>query len=100
MALIGPNGPDWVLAALAVIYAGRVLVPLDAQFTPSEVLELIGHSEATALIASRRYDHDGELKNFPGLTGTLANDGKGECAAASPLFMVVENGEWVEAPGQ
>ncbi len=40
------------------------------------------------------------IKDFPGLTGMLTNDGKGECAAASPLFMVVENGEWVEAPGQ
>jgi long-chain acyl-CoA synthetase len=68
VALIGPNGPDWVLAALAVIHAGRVLVPLDMQFTSSEVLELIEHSEATALITSRRYDHDEELKNFPGLT--------------------------------
>jgi branched-chain amino acid transport system substrate-binding protein len=38
-------------------------------------------------------------EDFPGLTGTLTcNDG--ECAAAEPIFMIVENGEWVEAPGQ
>ncbi len=41
-----------------------------------------------------------ETKNFPGLTGTLTCSETGECASAQPLFMVVENGEWVEAPGQ
>jgi branched-chain amino acid transport system substrate-binding protein len=40
------------------------------------------------------------IKDFAGLTGVLTNDGTGECAAASPLFMVVENGGWVNAPGQ
>ena len=40
------------------------------------------------------------LKDFTGLTGTLTNDGAGNLAAASPLFMIVENGEWIEAPGQ
>jgi branched-chain amino acid transport system substrate-binding protein len=40
------------------------------------------------------------LEDFQGLTGPLTNDGTGNLAAAAPLFMVVENGEWVEAPGQ
>ncbi len=39
-------------------------------------------------------------KDFPGLTGTLTNDGTGEMAAASPLFMVVGNGQWTQASGQ
>jgi hypothetical protein len=40
------------------------------------------------------------ISGFTGLTGTLTNDGTGNLAAAAPVFMVVENGEWVEAPGQ
>ncbi len=40
------------------------------------------------------------LKDYTGLTGTLTNDGTGNLAAASPLFMIVEGGEWKEAPGQ
>ena len=40
------------------------------------------------------------IEGLTGLTGTLTNDGTGNLAAASPLFMVVENGEWIEAPGQ
>jgi branched-chain amino acid transport system substrate-binding protein len=39
-------------------------------------------------------------KDFPGLTGTLTNNGAGEMAAASPQFMVVKNGAWEVAPGQ
>ena len=40
------------------------------------------------------------LSGYTGLTGTLTNDGTGNLAAASPIFMIVENGDWVEAPGQ
>jgi branched-chain amino acid transport system substrate-binding protein len=40
------------------------------------------------------------LESFEGLTGPLTNDGTGNLAAASPLFMIVENGEWTEAQGQ
>jgi len=38
--------------------------------------------------------------DFPGLTGTISCSDNGECAAASILFMTVENGEWVKGPGQ
>jgi len=37
---------------------------------------------------------------FDGLTGNITCNDVGDCAAASILFMTVENGEWVEAPGQ
>jgi branched-chain amino acid transport system substrate-binding protein len=40
------------------------------------------------------------LSGFVGLTGTLTNDGTGNLAAAAPVFMIVESGEWVQAPGQ
>jgi branched-chain amino acid transport system substrate-binding protein len=39
-------------------------------------------------------------ENHDGLTGTITCSDTGECAAASILFMVVENGEWVPGPGQ
>lgn len=39
-------------------------------------------------------------ENHKGLTGTITCSETGECAAASILFMVVENGEWVPGPGQ
>jgi branched-chain amino acid transport system substrate-binding protein len=39
-------------------------------------------------------------KDFPGLTGTLTNNGSGEMGAGSPQFMVCVNGAWEVAPGQ
>ncbi|NUP89969.1 MAG: AMP-binding protein [Candidatus Sumerlaeia bacterium] len=68
VALIAANGPDFVVAALAVIQAGRVLVPLDMQFTPDEVLSLVDHSEAVALIVSRHYQYLDQLRDHPGLS--------------------------------
>jgi branched-chain amino acid transport system substrate-binding protein len=38
-------------------------------------------------------------EGFQGLTGTL-NCAGGECAAAEPVFMIAQGGEWVQAPGQ
>jgi branched-chain amino acid transport system substrate-binding protein len=38
--------------------------------------------------------------DFDGLTGTITCSDVGECAAASILFMEVQNGDWVKGPGQ
>lgn len=38
--------------------------------------------------------------NHQGLTGTITCSPTGECAAASILFMTVENGAWVKGPNQ
>ena len=40
------------------------------------------------------------IKGFEGLTGVLSCDQVGECGTAQPIFMIAEDGEWVEAPGQ
>ncbi|MGC9335803.1 MAG: branched-chain amino acid ABC transporter substrate-binding protein, partial [Anaerolineae bacterium] len=76
-----------------------------------------GYDSLTVIIEAVKsvaYEADGKLfvprkalaetvrsvSGLVGLTGTLTNDGTGNLAAASPIFMVVENGEWVQAPGQ
>ena len=38
--------------------------------------------------------------DYQGLTGSITCSETGECAAASILFMQVQNGEWVPGPGQ
>ena len=74
----------------------------DATATLIQAIEDAAVESGDSLVIPRKALADAvrSLKDFAGLTGTLSNDGKGECAAASPLFMVVENGEWVEAAGQ
>jgi branched-chain amino acid transport system substrate-binding protein len=39
-------------------------------------------------------------ENYKGLTGTITCSDVGECAAASIVFMQVENGAWMPGPGQ
>jgi len=39
-------------------------------------------------------------KDYDALTGNITCSDTGECAAASILFMVVQNGDWVAGPGQ
>ncbi|MEJ2736953.1 MAG: hypothetical protein P8189_25890, partial [Anaerolineae bacterium] len=41
-----------------------------------------------------------DIQGYTGLTGTLTNDGNGNLAAAEPLFMLAEGGDWTQAPGQ
>ncbi|MBN1487867.1 MAG: branched-chain amino acid ABC transporter substrate-binding protein [Anaerolineae bacterium] len=39
-------------------------------------------------------------KDFEALTGTITCSDTGECAAASILFMIAQDGKWVPGPGQ
>jgi branched-chain amino acid transport system substrate-binding protein len=41
-----------------------------------------------------------DTESFPGLIGTLSCDEIGECGPPDIVFMVVEDGAWVLAPGQ
>jgi branched-chain amino acid transport system substrate-binding protein len=74
----------------------------DATALLIQAIEDVAVESGDSLVVPRKALADAvrSIKNFPGLTGTLTADGTGELAAAFPLFMVVESGEWVEAPGQ
>ncbi len=78
-----PHGYDAVSVILSAIW--------DVSWESDGKLYIPRHALALAVRS---------LKDFQGLTGPLTNDGTGNLAAAAPLFMIVENGEWTEAPGQ
>jgi long-chain acyl-CoA synthetase len=46
VALFAPDGPEWIASALAVIRAGSVVVPLDAQFTDEALAHTLIDSAA------------------------------------------------------
>ena len=46
VALFAPDGPEWIASALAVIRAGAVVVPLDAQFTDDALAHTLIDSAA------------------------------------------------------
>ena len=38
------------------------------------------------------------LTNYQGISGVFTCDATGECNSSSPVFFIVKNGQWVEAP--
>ncbi len=61
IALLSENRPEWMIAYLAVMAYGAVVVPLDAQLTDKEVALLLASSEAKAVFVS-----DGGRQKLPG----------------------------------
>jgi acyl-CoA synthetase (AMP-forming)/AMP-acid ligase II len=56
VVLWGPNSIDWAVAALAVTYAGGVLVPANSRYVGPEVADLVGRTSARVVVV-----HDGFL---------------------------------------
>ena len=52
----GPNSIDWAVAALAVSYAGAVLVPVNSRYVGTEVADIVERTGATKAVV-----HDGFL---------------------------------------
>jgi long-chain acyl-CoA synthetase len=52
VALLSENRPEWIIAYLAVVSFGAVIVPLDAQLMDKEVALLVASSEAAAIFVS------------------------------------------------
>jgi long-chain acyl-CoA synthetase len=54
VALLGENGPDWVVAYLAVTFVGGVVVPILPGFPDQDIRHIIRHSECVAAFVSNR----------------------------------------------
>jgi len=52
VGLLSENRPEWMIAYLAVVSCGAVIVPLDAQLTAKEVTVLLANSGAKAVFVS------------------------------------------------
>lgn len=52
IAILSENRPEWMMAYLAVLAHGAVIVPLDAQLTDKEVALLLSDSGAKAIFVS------------------------------------------------
>jgi fatty-acyl-CoA synthase len=51
VGLLAPNGVPWPVAALGIIKAGAVLVPLNSRFTSAELRKVLDDSGAVAVVA-------------------------------------------------
>jgi acyl-CoA synthetase (AMP-forming)/AMP-acid ligase II len=55
VAILFPNGPDFLISALAVLRIGGVLVPLSTMSTPDELRALLEQSDAAFLLAASAF---------------------------------------------
>jgi long-chain acyl-CoA synthetase len=69
IALLSENRPEWMVAYLAVVSFGAVIVPLDAQLTEKEVAILLASSGAKGIFISapcrQKLPPDASLAIFP-----------------------------------
>ncbi|MGA8257412.1 MAG: FadD3 family acyl-CoA ligase [Nocardioides sp.] len=52
VAIWAPNSIDWAVAALAVTYAGGVLIPLNSRYTAPEVAEVLHRADVALVIVA------------------------------------------------
>jgi acyl-CoA synthetase (AMP-forming)/AMP-acid ligase II len=65
VVLWGPNSTDWAVAALAVTYAGGVLVPVNSRYLGAEVADIVERTAAPLVVVHNGFlgrDQVGELK--------------------------------------
>ena len=58
VGLCAPNSAEWILAALGILGAGGVIVPLNTRFKSGELSYILRKSGAKALLASSFLDND------------------------------------------
>jgi branched-chain amino acid transport system substrate-binding protein len=74
----------------------------DAMAVLLKALDEVAIKSGDSLLVPRKALADAvrATEDWAGLTGTITCSDVGECAAASILFMTVENGEWVKGQSQ
>lgn len=55
LALMGENSYQWVVAYLATVIAGGVIVPLDKELTEPQIADLIAQSDSKAFFCTNEY---------------------------------------------
>jgi acyl-CoA synthetase (AMP-forming)/AMP-acid ligase II len=109
-AIWAPNCAEWMLAALGLLRAGAVLVPLNTRFKGGEAAYIIGDSGASTLVTVRGFlgadypamlagQDTGDLARVVLLRDEGAASGSGDCGAALPVTGLgdfLEAGEGVE----
>ncbi len=54
VAIIGENSPNWAISYLGIIFTGAVVVPILPDFPKDDILNVLKHSEAKLLFATKK----------------------------------------------
>ncbi len=56
IGLLSENRPEWPIAYLAVLAAGKAVVPIDANLKPNEITDLVRQAGLNAIITSPKFE--------------------------------------------
>jgi long-chain acyl-CoA synthetase len=74
VAILAENMPNWGIAYFAATTMGAIAVPILPDFHPTEIHQILRHSESKALFVSRRLFPKIEDGEFPAITATILLD--------------------------
>ncbi|MGE0230301.1 MAG: AMP-binding protein [Flavobacteriaceae bacterium] len=81
IAILAPNGRDWVIAQLAAIVAGKTFVPLPTFFSAGQIAHILDEASVDAVLVDATTRSDPRLRGIP----TLPIDRSG--SADATLFL-------------
>jgi len=56
IGLLAENRPEWPIAYLGIVAAGKIVVPIDANLKPNEIESIIGHAGVKFLFTSQCFE--------------------------------------------
>ena len=100
VALLADNGPDWILGYLAIHFRGAVVIPLDSQYGPSELSQLLSFAEPAAVVAdAARLDRVRPvLDDLPGEIPLFRLDGDDDGALVNASASDADHDPYTHAP--
>lgn len=72
VALLMPNGPQWVVAWLAAARIGALVVPLNTFYQPRELGWVMRHADVHTLLTFARFIHNDYLERLEAVAPSLA----------------------------
>src|SRR5664279_5045095 len=72
VAIMSPNRVDWIVANLAILHAGAVVVPLYATQAHDQIRQILNHSEARLLFVDAPSTRETLLANGVTLPRTVS----------------------------
>ena len=95
IAVIGENSYNWITVYLTVLESNGVLVPIDKELTPKEIINVLRSSDSEVLFYSNRYEKyieeiENALPNIKYFIGFEENEDKGKTLSYKKFM---ENGK-------
>ena len=85
IAILGENSYNWIIGYMAIVYGGRVIVPMDKDAPLSELLEKLRMSDSDVLLLSDTYKDYMEPVKQQGVKVILFSEIEQMCAEKKVL---------------